>query len=79
MAVLSKEPAVSSSVERIQKLPAGRNSSWRSSSKNKEVDEVAEKPDAAGWRSFLIAMFALALAFGLAIYSGAALWRDGWR
>ena len=30
------------------------------------------KPDAAGWRNFLVAMFALAFAFGLAIYSGAA-------
>ena len=28
--------------------------------------------DASGWRNFIIAMFALALAFGLAIYSGAA-------
>jgi uncharacterized protein (DUF58 family) len=28
--------------------------------------------DASGWRNFLVAMFALALAFGLAIYSGAA-------
>ena len=28
--------------------------------------------DPAGWRNFIIAMFALALAFGLAIYSGAA-------
>jgi uncharacterized protein (DUF58 family) len=72
MAVLSKEPTASSSVERIQKLPAGRVSSSRSFSKNKNVDEVAEKSDAAGWRNFLIAMFALALAFGLAIYSGAA-------
>src|ERR1700678_218258 len=72
MAVLLKEPTASSSVERIQKLPAGRVSSSRSFSKNKNVDEVAEKSDAAGWRNFLIAMFALALAFGLAIYSGAA-------
>jgi uncharacterized protein (DUF58 family) len=28
--------------------------------------------DAASWRNFIVAMFALALAFGLAIYSGAA-------
>jgi uncharacterized protein (DUF58 family) len=28
--------------------------------------------DAASWRNFVVAMFALALAFGLAIYSGAA-------
>jgi uncharacterized protein (DUF58 family) len=71
MAVLSKEPAASS-VESIQKLPNGRVSSSHSHSKNKVVNEGEEKPDAAGWRSFLIAMFALALAFGLAIYSGAA-------
>ena len=38
---------------------------------NKSSDGIA-KPDAAGWRNFLVAMFALALAFGLAIYSGAA-------
>jgi uncharacterized protein (DUF58 family) len=34
--------------------------------------EAAAKPDSSGWRNFLVAMFALALAFGLAIYSGAA-------
>lgn len=28
--------------------------------------------DAAGWRNFIVALFALAVAFGLAIYSGAA-------
>ncbi|HEY4837976.1 MAG TPA: DUF58 domain-containing protein [Candidatus Acidoferrales bacterium] len=71
MAVLSKEPAASS-VESIQKLPVGRVSSSHSYSKNKDIEEGAEKSDAAGWRNFLIAMFALALAFGLAIYSGAA-------
>lgn len=71
MAVWTKEPAASS-VERLQKVPIGRMSDSRSSSKNKDMAEVAEKSDAAGWRSFLIAMFALALAFGLAIYSGAA-------
>jgi uncharacterized protein (DUF58 family) len=71
MAVSSKEPAAAS-LERFQKLPVGRVSSSRLSSKNKDLDEVADKSDAAGWRNFLIAMFALALAFGLAIYSGAA-------
>jgi uncharacterized protein (DUF58 family) len=71
MAVSTKEPAASS-VERFRKPPVGRISSSRSTSNDKNVDEVADKADAAGWRSFLIAMFALALAFGLAIYSGAA-------
>ena len=72
MAVLSKEPAANSSAERFQKLPVGRASSSRSSSKDKNINEAADESDAAGWRGFLIAMFALALAFGLAIYSGAA-------
>lgn len=70
MAVLSKEPPTS--VNRFQKLPNGNLTSTRSSSDNKGAGQAAEKSDAAGWRSFLVAMFALALAFGLAIYSGAA-------
>jgi uncharacterized protein (DUF58 family) len=70
MAVSLKEPAAS--VNRFQKLPIGHLTAPRSSSKNKDEGEAAEKSDAAGWRSFLVAMFALALAFGLAIYSGAA-------
>jgi uncharacterized protein (DUF58 family) len=43
-----------------------------SSSKETITDESAQKSDASGWRNFFVAMFALALAFGLAIYSGAA-------
>jgi uncharacterized protein (DUF58 family) len=70
MAVSLKEPAAS--VNRFQKLPIGRVSASRVTSNGKNADENEEKPDPAGWRSFLIAMFALALAFGLAIYSGAA-------
>jgi uncharacterized protein (DUF58 family) len=49
MAVLSKEPPVSSLS--ATNIPTS---------------------DAASWRNFFVAMFALALAFGLAIYSGAA-------
>jgi uncharacterized protein (DUF58 family) len=70
MAVLSKEPPTS--VNRFQKVPNGHLTALRSSSKTKDAGEAAEKSDAAGWRNFLVAMFALALAFGLAIYSGAA-------
>src|ERR1039458_9350323 len=41
-------------------------------SRNETSGGRTSKPDAAGWHNFLVAMFALALAFGLAIYSGAA-------
>ena len=34
--------------------------------------DAARKHPAAGWRNFLVAMLALVVAFGLAIYSGAA-------
>jgi uncharacterized protein (DUF58 family) len=60
MAVASQEPPVSSSA-------VNPKIEMRSKS-----DGATLKPDAAGWRNFLVAMFALALAFGLAIYSGAA-------
>nr|HEV7953941.1 DUF58 domain-containing protein [Candidatus Acidoferrales bacterium] len=70
MAVSLKEPA--DSVNRFQKLPIARVSPSVTTSRHKDVDESEDKSDAAGWRGFLVAMFALALAFGLAIYSGAA-------
>jgi uncharacterized protein (DUF58 family) len=60
MAVASQEPPIST--------PAVNP---KNDMRSKSVDATL-KPDAGGWRNFLVAMFALALAFGLAIYSGAA-------
>jgi uncharacterized protein (DUF58 family) len=82
MAVSSKEPpafststaGVSNSVQVAdpsENSTKARLSNSQSPSKNRN-EEVNRKHDAAGWRNFLVAMFALALAFGLAIYSGAA-------
>ena len=67
MAVSSKEPSVANT---FQKLPIPRVVKRKSNSK--DIGETEQKSDPSGWRNFIIAMFALALAFGLAIYSGAA-------
>jgi uncharacterized protein (DUF58 family) len=74
MAVSSKEPAAAEITPRniFQKLPIPRVAKRKSSSKNKNTGDPAEKSDPSGWRNFIIAMLALAFAFGLAIYSGAA-------
>jgi uncharacterized protein (DUF58 family) len=60
MAVSLQEPPVSSSDLTPQNTLLNKSS------------DATVQPDVAGWRNFLVAMFALALAFGLAIYSGAA-------
>ncbi len=67
MAVSSKERSAANT---FQKLPIPRIAKRKLNSKH--AGETGRKPDASGWRNFIIAMFALALAFGLAIYSGAA-------
>jgi uncharacterized protein (DUF58 family) len=74
MAVSSKESPASelASKNGFQKLPIPRIANQQSFSKNKNTGETEENSDASGWRNFIVAMVALALAFGLAIYSGAA-------